>query len=360
MSKASVSSLRDSNARRVTQPPLWRRSLKRLNPRLKLFETPLERVGLDAAQLGVDLTAMVGPNVEQRNRENQGDRDHSENHIRRRFVAHPDVTKYRSLKRLNLFAFLPPPERSLIVLRGCRCCFREIVTVMFVGHFAVGLAAKRVAPRVSLGVLFIACQALDLIWPVLVLAGVEKVQVDHSATAFTPFDFVHYPWSHSLLMSAVWSAVAFAVLRLLRRSNLEAGVVAAVVLSHWLLDFLTHRPDLPVAFGSTKLGLGLWQSVAATLVVEVALFVGAVLVYARVTTAETARGRWGYWTLIAFLGLTYAANAFSPKPPLDLAPAAIATPALAMWLIVAWAHWADKERRPLTHSDDSSRSIPST
>lgn len=100
---------------------------------------------------------------------------------------------------------------------------------MFVGHFAVGFAAKKAAPKISLGVLFVACQALDLIWPVLVLTGVEQVQVDASATAFTPLDFVHYPWSHSLGMTAVWAVLAFGFAKLARRSHREAAVIAAVV-----------------------------------------------------------------------------------------------------------------------------------
>lgn len=223
---------------------------------------------------------------------------------------------------------------------------------MFVGHFAVGLAAKRYAPRVSLGTLFLACQALDLIWPPLVLAGVEKVRVDHAATAFTPFDFIHYPWSHSLLMTLIWSAVAFAITRLLRFTNLDAAIVAGVVFSHWLLDVITHRPDMPIAFGETKIGLGLWQSVPATLVVELGLFFSAALIYTRVTKPEDRIGRIAFWSLVAFLLAAYGANAFAPKPPADLPASAIAGPALSMWLLVVWAHWADKHRR----ARDSTRS----
>jgi hypothetical protein len=216
---------------------------------------------------------------------------------------------------------------------------------MFVGHFAAGLAAKKAAPRVSLGTLFIACQLLDLIWPVLVLAGVERVSVDRGATAFTPLDFEWYPWSHSLGMSLVWSALAFVVLKAMKRSHRDAAVVAAVVFSHWLLDFLTHRPDLPLWLGdSTKVGLGLWNGVAATVAVELALFAAGIWLYLRQTRPLDKKGTWAFWALIGFLTAVYLGNAFGPKPAPDTPSAAIAAPALAMWLIVAWGYWVDRHR----------------
>ncbi len=88
---------------------------------------------------------------------------------------------------------------------------------MFVGHFAVALGAKRAAPRIPLGLLVAAAIALDLIWPLLLLAGVETVRIDPGNTAFTPLAFDHYPWSHSLVMALVWggltAAIAFPRLR---------------------------------------------------------------------------------------------------------------------------------------------------
>ena len=158
---------------------------------------------------------------------------------------------------------------------------------MFIGHFAVGLAAKKAAPRVSLGTMFLACQLLDLIWPVLVLAGVELVHVDHAATSFTPLAFDSYPWSHSLGMAVVWSLLAFGVLKALKCTRAEAAAVAAVVFSHWVLDFVTHRPDLPLWLGDgTKVGLGLWSSVPATLAIELAVFGAGGL---DVSAADTGR-----------------------------------------------------------------------
>src|SRR5512139_3067449 len=120
---------------------------------------------------------------------------------------------------------------------------------MFLGHFALGLAAKKVAPRTSLATLFAAAQLVDLVWPVLVLVGVESLRVDPGNTAFTPLDFAHYPWTHSLLMAAAWG-VAFGLLYLARQGDRRGAlVVAGLVVSHWVLDFVSHRPDLPLAPG---------------------------------------------------------------------------------------------------------------
>jgi hypothetical protein len=135
----------------------------------------------------------------------------------------------------------------------------------FIGHFALGFAAKRAAPRISLGVLFAAAQFADLLWPVLVAVGVEKVRIDPGNTAFTPLDFVSYPFSHSLLMIVIWGALC----GLLYNNRILFGLV----ISHWILDFLTHRPDMPLyPGGGPKFGLGLWNSVPATLAVEVLMY----------------------------------------------------------------------------------------
>jgi membrane-bound metal-dependent hydrolase YbcI (DUF457 family) len=216
---------------------------------------------------------------------------------------------------------------------------------MFIGHLAVGFAAKKAAPRISLGTTFLACQAADLLWPVLVIMGIERVSVDHSATAFTPLNFEHYPWSHSLGMSLAWALVAFLLLKALKFSHLEAGTLGLVVFSHWILDVLTHRPDVPFWFGdSPKLGFGLWNSVTGTLVVELAMFAIGIWLYLNNTKSNNKKGTWGFWSLIAFLLVVYFGNAFGPKPPVDTPPVLIAGPALAIWLLVAWAYWTDKNR----------------
>src|SRR5688500_2237903 len=161
------------------------------------------------------------------------------------------------------------------------------IGAMFIGHFAVAFAAKRAAPEVSLGTLFLACQLADLAWPVLVLAGIERFEIKPGITAFTPLDFIHYPWSHSLLMLALWGALLGGAYMAVRRADLRAGLVlAALVVSHWVLDVVSHRADMPWIPGSdAKVGLGLWHSIPATVAVEGALFAACVFVYLRTTQA---------------------------------------------------------------------------
>jgi hypothetical protein len=219
---------------------------------------------------------------------------------------------------------------------------------MFIGHFALGFAAKRVEPKVSLGTAFLACQFLDLVWPVLVLAGLEQVRGDPEATAFSPLDFVSYPYSHSLTMTIVYGALFVVLFKLLGRGTRTALLVGGLVVSHWVLDFATHRPDLPLLVtDGPKVGLGLWNSVRLTLAVELGLFLAGVRLYMTRTRAENAAGSWGAWSLMVFLLLVYLASAFGPRPAPDTPAAAIAGPALAIWLLVVWGYWADRNRRNL-------------
>jgi hypothetical protein len=214
---------------------------------------------------------------------------------------------------------------------------------MFLGHFGVALAAKKAAPSVSLGVLVAAAQFADLLWPVLLLAGLEEVRIDPGNTAVTPLDFLHYPWSHSLAMLVFWGVAFGAGYRLFRGGHWRAAaVIALVVVSHWFLDVLVHRPDMPLTPAeNAKLGLGLWNSIPATLGAEFLVFGGCLAVYARITRARDRIGRIGLWGLVAFLVLVYAANLLGPPPP---SPVAIAWTCMAMWLLVAWAGWVDRHR----------------
>ncbi|HSS79246.1 MAG TPA: hypothetical protein VLV54_21175 [Thermoanaerobaculia bacterium] len=215
---------------------------------------------------------------------------------------------------------------------------------MFIGHFALGLGAKRAAPAVSLGTLFLACQLADLLWPTLLLLGVEVVKVQPGDTAVTPLTFVSYPYSHSLVALLIWGIVFGAAYMLIRRSRLLAGVVlAALVVSHWILDVLTHRPDMPVTIGgSARLGLDLWDSLPATVAIELLLFAVGVGVYARFTVARDRRGKFGFWGLVGFLAAVYIGNLFGPPPP---SATAVAWGAQALWLLVIWGYWVDRHRQ---------------
>jgi len=218
------------------------------------------------------------------------------------------------------------------------------IGLMFVGHFAVAFGAKRAVPAASLGTLFIAGQLADLVWPVLVIAGIERVGVQPGLTVVTPLDFIYYPFSHSLVAAAAWALLFAAAYSRLRNAALRTGIVLAlVVVSHWVLDALTHRPDMPltVSAETTRVGLGLWNSLAGTIAVELLLFGAGLWLYARATRALDRTGRLALWGLVAFLLVIYAANLFGPPPPSGMAAA---WSALAMWLLVAWGYWVDRHR----------------
>jgi hypothetical protein len=216
---------------------------------------------------------------------------------------------------------------------------------MFIGHFGLGFGAKRAAPSVSLGTLFIACQFADLLWPALLLVGVERVEVQQGATLMTPLNFVSYPYSHSLLALCAWGAlfgVAYSVIR--QRRIRPAVTIALLVVSHWVLDYVTHLPDLPLTLhGSTRVGLALWNSLPGTLIAEFGLFGIGLVVYLRDTKPRDRAGSIGFWSLVAFLVIIYIAATFGPPPP---TPAAIAWSAQAMWLLVIWGYWVDRHRVP--------------
>lgn len=216
---------------------------------------------------------------------------------------------------------------------------------MFIGHHAAGFAAKRLAPRVSLGTLFAAAMFIDLLWPVLLLLDLEHVRVAPGNTAFTPLDFYDYPISHSLLSVAGWSLAAALLYRVVRKEWRGGIVVGAAVLSHWVLDFVTHGPDLPLWPGGPKVGLGLWSSVPGTMLVESLFFIGALVLYLRLTTARDRTGAIALWALVVFVALIYAANLVSPPPP---DAKAIGWVGLATWLFVPWGAWIDRHRQPRT------------
>ena len=216
---------------------------------------------------------------------------------------------------------------------------------MFIGHHAAAFIAKRAAPRVSLGVLMAAAMLLDLIWPILTLAGLEHFRIDPGNTAVTPLDFYDYPITHSLLTALGWSLVAAAVYGVLRASGASSMIVGLAVLSHWVLDYITHRPDLPLWPNGPKVGLGLWSSVAGTIAVEGTLFAIAIFLYTRTTKPRDRIGTITFWAFVAFVILIYIANFTSPPPP---SWRAVAWTALAAWLFVPWAWWFDKHRQART------------
>jgi hypothetical protein len=213
---------------------------------------------------------------------------------------------------------------------------------MFLGHFAVAMGAKRAAPRVSLGTLVLAAQLPDLLWPIFLLLGWEEVRIVPGITRMTPLDFISYPYSHSLIAELLWGAGLGVVYWAVRRRTRDAVVLGACVPSHWLLDYVVHRPDMPVLPSGARYGLGLWNSLAATLSLEFVLFAGGIAIYLNVTRATDRVGRWAIWSFVIFLLVAYLGSTFGPPPP---SAQVIAVSALAIWLTVPWAAWADRHRR---------------
>jgi hypothetical protein len=212
---------------------------------------------------------------------------------------------------------------------------------MFIGHFAIGLLARRAAPRAGLPVLLAAPQVLDMVFPVLVVAGVEQVAIAPGITAVSPLDLREIGWSHSLVTAIGWS-IAFALGYLaLTRQRREAIVLGACVMSHWVLDWITHVPDLPLYPGGPKLGLGLWHSLPGTLVVEGALFVAGVWTYATCTRARDRIGAVAWWALVATLVGMYLGAIFGPKPP---DADALLVAAFGAWALLAWGWWIERHR----------------
>jgi hypothetical protein len=216
---------------------------------------------------------------------------------------------------------------------------------LFIGHFALGLASKKLEPDVSLATSFLAAQLADTVWPVLVLAGVEHVTIAPGETAVTPLRFDSYPWSHSLLALLVYGAIFAALHFAVRRRARAAILLGALVVSHWVFDFVSHGADMPLTpWTSQRLGLGLWNSLPATLIVEGLLFVAGVWMALGATRARDGIGRWGLYGFLAFLVVAYVGNLAGPPPPsvVALAWTGVAAPVILLPFIA----WVDRHRRP--------------
>jgi membrane-bound metal-dependent hydrolase YbcI (DUF457 family) len=215
---------------------------------------------------------------------------------------------------------------------------------MGIGHLAVGFAAKRAAPSVPLAILLLAATLLDVLWGSFVLAGLEHARVVPGITAASPLDFYDYPVSHSLLAAALWTALCGAAFLALRRDRVGAIAVGACVLSHWVLDVISHRPDVPVGWHGPYLGLGLWNSVPASIAVEELMLAAGLLLYLRATRARSRGGTWGLAALTAVIASLGAAGYLSAPPP-GILPVAASN--LAGALLVLVVHAIDRQRPPV-------------
>jgi len=213
---------------------------------------------------------------------------------------------------------------------------------MFIGHFGAGFTGKKYESSASLGTYFMAAQWIDLIWPILLLMGIEKAEIKPGFTTVTPLEFTYYPLTHSLLGVIVWAVLFGMVYYLIKKNSRTAIILALLVLSHWVLDLLVHIPDLPILPGySLKVGFGLWNSFGATVIIEGLIFTLGVFFYHKATKAKNKIGTYSFIGLFVFLITMYISNLVGPPPP---SIKMISIVGNAQWLIVLWGYWVDKNR----------------
>ena len=219
---------------------------------------------------------------------------------------------------------------------------------MFIGHFGVAFALKKADKNVSLGSLFLAVQFADILWASLVLLGVEKATIVPGITAASPLDLIYYPFSHSLIFSLFWGGIAYITYRIVSirrglRDDNTAIVLGLAVMSHFFLDFITHRPDLPLFINSPdtyKIGLGLWNYLVPSVIVENLIFIEGLMVYLKSSEGTTFIGKYGMISLSIFL-LTI--NASSYFTPMDLVTLVISNLVINLFAI-GIAFWLDSKR----------------
>ncbi|HEY5823128.1 MAG TPA: metal-dependent hydrolase [Cyclobacteriaceae bacterium] len=215
---------------------------------------------------------------------------------------------------------------------------------MFIGHFGLSLGAKKIAPQVSLGTMFIATQFVDILWPFFLISDVEHVAITPGYTKMNAFEFLHYPYTHSLLMGIVWGFIAGLIYWLIKKDSRGSIVIGLGVLSHWFLDLVVHVADLPwTPFGEAKVGFGLWNHVAITLLLEGIIFFTGLYFYISVTKAKNRIGSWGLWSLVTLLILFTISGLVTPPPSGSLMSMFVSFNIL-MILIVGLAYWVDANR----------------
>jgi len=216
---------------------------------------------------------------------------------------------------------------------------------MFIGHYAVSLALRKVEKNASLGMLFLAVQFVDILFFTFVLLGLERINIVKNFTPSTHFELIYMPYTHSLAASFLWAGLVYLAFRLLTPSaSSTALVMALAVLSHWFLDVIVHTPDLPLWDNtSPKVGFGLWHNPIATYMVEAALILMGLWLYLRSTTATSLIGKYGMGAFVTALLLVNAVNLFGP--PVSESKVAFAVSALMIYFVFAGAaHWLDGKR----------------
>lgn len=215
---------------------------------------------------------------------------------------------------------------------------------MFVGHYGVSFAFKSLEKPLPLWLLFIAVQFVDVLWAIFVPLGIEKVRITPGITASNPLDLYYMPYSHSLVAVLLWSSAAFIGFKITgRHATFAAFLLAAAVFSHWVLDLIVHRPDLPLYDDTYKMGFGVWNYPALALALEAGFLFGGMFLYLRSTRAVSRLGKFGM-PVFGIVLLAIQAVIFFGSPPSSPSAAAL-TAILSYVVFAAVAYWLESKRR---------------
>jgi hypothetical protein len=216
---------------------------------------------------------------------------------------------------------------------------------MFVGHFAVGFGAKRWAPKTSVGTLMFAALLADLLVFFFVAVGIEHISIRPGITRVNALDLYDFAWSHSLVMDVVWGALLAAAYFLTRGYGRGAWVLFVAVLSHWALDWVSHRPDMPLAPGFHRYyGFGLYNSPLGLLIVEGGLWVIGIILYVRTTQTRRFAGHLVLWTFIVVFAALWLLG-FNGAPPPSV-HVLVMVDLILIPIVLGWAYWIDRLRQP--------------
>lgn len=215
---------------------------------------------------------------------------------------------------------------------------------MFVGHYGPSFAVKALGTSIPLWLLFLAVQLVDVVWAVLVLLGIEKVKIVPGITVTNPLDLYYMPYTHSLVATLLWSGAAILSYRYAHKLGkwFPAVLVGLAVLSHWVLDLLVHRPDLPLYDNSFKVGLGLWNYPVIASVLEAALLFGGLFYYLHVTRPVGRGGKYGMVIFGVIMLAVQFSVFFGPPPSSDKAVAVMAL--VSYFMFAGVAYWLERKR----------------
>jgi hypothetical protein len=218
---------------------------------------------------------------------------------------------------------------------------------MFIGHYAPAFVAatSRKSPR--LGALFVAAQLVDIAFFSFLILGIEHLRMVPGATVMNPMDLYWMPWTHSLAGAIGWGLGFVIVYRLISRSWIAGAIGGAVVVSHWLIDLLVHRPDLTLAGAAPKLGLGLWNHPWIEIPLELAFAFGGLWFFVSRTRATGASGNWSPIVLAIGMAVLQAVNWTMPQPavtsPAPPSTGRLGILAYAILALLGW--WVARTRR---------------